>query len=345
MGEDLNSWHGPPTQTEVAISAFISTFGRGLYNLGSTLVSGLAELDAAILDVRAIGGEFLLREGALASDSIGFTTNAASRISRYEAVSSLATFGPPGTEFQIGEERARDLIYVASTAKYFVDAKKYYDDPSQKNADEWQSSATAWLPFLGLRATPRGIPLSQAARMLRAEGYTRVQRASMLRTFGPDVAGEVGNGSLTPLAFSGDPQPWTSPEALEVVTGRTAAARNQAIRAVIADDLNAIPDVRPGMRLTFLPEYSPYARTGISDIAGGTQIGKNVFGSRYELRNTIIHEELHHRWWKRGIPTAEHHAPRGVYVPTEHFYDVIHRYEEVRGWRVIDPETGVITTR
>ena len=33
----------------------------------------------------------------------------------------------------------------------------------------------------------------------------------------------------------------------------------------------------------------------------GTQIGKKMFVSRNELRDTIIHEELHQRRWKRGI--------------------------------------------
>jgi hypothetical protein len=122
-------------------------------------------------------------------------------------------------------------------------------------------------------------------------------------------------------AGTGPAQEWTAD--LSHVTGKTAAARNRAIQAVIAEDL-------PNLRLRHVPEYDPFIRTGLAQEGVGTRIGRNMFCSRQELRNTIIHEELHHRWWERGIPSP-HHASE--YVPNERFYEVIRRYERMRGWR------------
>ena len=51
-----------------------------------------------------------------------------------------------------------------------------------------------------------------------------------------------------------------------------------------------------------------------------------MFSSRVDLRDTIIHEELHHRWWERGM--YDHH-PIGN---DEQFYKVIERYKRMRGW-------------
>lgn len=53
-----------------------------------------------------------------------------------------------------------------------------------------------------------------------------------------------------------------------------------------------------------------------------------MFVSRNELRDTIIHEELHHRWWERGI--INHH-PTGV-DKEKLFYETIKRYKEMIGW-------------
>ncbi len=151
------------------------------------------------------------------------------------------------------------------------------------------------------------------------------------------VGGSAGGGAggtnkLGGPEFAGPPQPWTDAAALEPVTGRTAVANNRAIAAVISEELSPVPGVRPGMRLTYTPRYSPYARTGLAMPGEGTQIGKNVFTSRYELLDTIVHEELHHRWFARGVPSGEHH-PLGS--PQEaQFYAIIARYKAMRGWVV-----------
>ena len=115
------------------------------------------------------------------------------------------------------------------------------------------------------------------------------------------------------------PQYYTSD--LSNVTGKAARARNRAIEIMIEEDF-------PDLNLTYKPQYSPFINTGVARQNAGTQTGKNVFYSRNELRDTIIHEELHHRWWKRGI--MDHH-PRGT-EKEELFYKIIKRYMEMRGW-------------
>ncbi len=115
------------------------------------------------------------------------------------------------------------------------------------------------------------------------------------------------------------PQYYTSD--LSNVTGKAAKARKRAIEAILKEDF-------PDLRLTYKPEYSPFIRTGVAQKNAGTQIGKNMFVSRNELRDTIIHEELHHRWWKRGI--IDHH-PMGT-DKEKAFYEIIRRYKKMRGW-------------
>ncbi len=119
---------------------------------------------------------------------------------------------------------------------------------------------------------------------------------------------------------SGNPQFYT--EDLSHVTGKAAKTRQKAIEAILKEDF-------PDLRLTFKPEYSPFIRTGVAMRNTGTQIGKKMFVSRAELRDVIIHEELHHRLWKRGI--INHH-PRGT-IQEKKFYELIRRYKEMRGWR------------
>ena len=95
---------------------------------------------------------------------------------------------------------------------------------------------------------------------------------------------------------SGRPQSYTHD--LSNVTGKAEKVRQRAIEVVIKEDFS-------DLKLSYKPKYSPFIRTGIAIKNTGTQIGKNMFVSRNELRDTIIHEELHHRWWRRGI--IDHH--------------------------------------
>jgi hypothetical protein len=135
-----------------------------------------------------------------------------------------------------------------------------------------------------------------------------------------EVASVVKHAPVEHMPTKLGPQVWTSD--LRHVTGRTAQNRNRAIDAIIKEDF-------PNLRLSHKPEYDPFIRTGMAKMGEGTRLGKNSFGSRYDLRDVIIHEELHHRWWAKG--RFNHHATE--YVPDEHFYNVIERYKRMRDYR------------
>ncbi|TQV86738.1 hypothetical protein FLL46_15565 [Aliikangiella coralliicola] len=46
----------------------------------------------------------------------------------------------------------------------------------------------------------------------------------------------------------------------------------------------------------------------------------------------MIHEELHHRWWKRG-KMGHHHAPGRYVLRGDEFFDqIVSRYERMRRW-------------
>jgi hypothetical protein len=135
---------------------------------------------------------------------------------------------------------------------------------------------------------------------------------------GSELRGPGGGAGA--VEFAGPPQSYTRD--LGNATGRGAAARNRAIDVVLEQDF-------PNLNFTHKPQYSPHIRTGVAEQGAGTQIGKNAFSSRNTLRDVIIHEELHHRWWQRGI--FDHH-PAGS-LNEIRFYKIIDRYMRMRGWR------------
>jgi hypothetical protein len=69
-----------------------------------------------------------------------------------------------------------------------------------------------------------------------------------------------------------------------------------------------------------------------------THIGKHSFSSKADLIDVIVHEELHHRWWDKGIvdhhpeaakllrPLTDAEALRGT-----KFYATIARYKRLKG--------------
>ena len=65
------------------------------------------------------------------------------------------------------------------------------------------------------------------------------------------------------------------------------------------------------VRLSYPPRYSSRlkffgsAKRTVSGIGGKTLIGRKSLVSRGELIDTIIHEELHHRIWKRAMRRRE----------------------------------------
>jgi hypothetical protein len=161
---------------------------------------------------------------------------------------------------------------------------------------------------------------ASAAAQTRAQAQRAANMAKRLR----NIWGRMGKGrgkSEPPGCeeFSGGPQIY-SPD-LSHVTGRGAQSRNRAIDSIIREDFRSL-------NLTHQPQYNPFIRTGVAQKGAGTQIGKMNFSSRADLRNVIVHEELHHRWWARGI--FDHH-PAGS-AKEFRFYETIRRYERMRGW-------------
>ncbi|MCM2393659.1 hypothetical protein NBG84_36240 [Streptomyces sp. CWNU-1] len=67
----------------------------------------------------------------------------------------------------------------------------------------------------------------------------------------------------------------------------------------------------PNLKFTHRPQYSPWANSGMAMKNSGTQVGWKRFSSRKYLRQTLVHEELHHRWYSRGIPAGSHHPRDG----------------------------------
>ncbi|GKX53155.1 RHS repeat-associated core domain-containing protein [Budvicia aquatica] len=129
----------------------------------------------------------------------------------------------------------------------------------------------------------------------------------------------VADDGFAHIEYAKDPQMYT-PD-LSHVTGTGAKAREKAIDSIIKEDF-------PNLDLTYTPQYSPFIGHGVAMKDKGTQLGKKVFSSRDELRDTIIHEELHHRWWRKGI--LDHH-PRNS-LKEEKFYLTIERYKQMRKW-------------
>ncbi|GAA2808641.1 hypothetical protein GCM10010505_38540 [Kitasatospora aburaviensis] len=136
--------------------------------------------------------------------------------------------------------------------------------------------------------------------------------------FKPASAGQPG------LEYFGDRDGnvWTAD--LSVASGKTTRARNRTIDALIKQDF-------PDLNFTFTARYSPWVNTGIAKPFTGTQVGWKRFGSRNDLRNTLVHEELHHRWFARGI--FEEHHPRDGSGLSSKFYGTVDRYMRMRGWQ------------
>jgi len=124
---------------------------------------------------------------------------------------------------------------------------------------------------------------------------------------------------------------------LSPYTGSRVQNGNRAISAILKEDF-------PNLDLTYQPQFSPYAETGVTGYAPyydnpGVQIGYKSLESRDALRDTIVHEELHNRWrYDDGI-TDNHHFPGGdvdysldLKYRDMRFYATVERYKSMRGW-------------
>jgi RHS repeat-associated protein len=120
-------------------------------------------------------------------------------------------------------------------------------------------------------------------------------------------------------------------------TGRSTRYGNRAIQEVIRKDL-------ANLKLNTIPEFNSRLDVGglASKFEMRTQIGKSALTSRQELVKTIVHEELHLRWNKKGWSDLYHHNPNLSDVPYENdlglkyrdmkFYATLARYDKLRGF-------------
>lgn len=166
-------------------------------------------------------------------------------------------------------------------------------------------------------------PTSPADLLFGAAGGAFGSLVGPALRWAKSLPGNRGAGSG--VAYQGDEagNVWTSD--ISHVTGKTAKSRNRAIDAMIRRDF-------PDLKLTHKPQYSPWVNTGIAKNGLGTHIGHKRFSSSIDLRNSIVHEELHHRWFARGIPAGTHH-PRDGSGHSKRFYATVNRYLSMRGWQ------------
>ncbi|AUY53682.1 hypothetical protein [Streptomyces sp. CB01881] len=95
----------------------------------------------------------------------------------------------------------------------------------------------------------------------------------------------------------------------------------------------------PHTRFRVDSEYSLTVRTGLSDPGQPVQIGRYRLSSQNDLRETIIHEELHHGWFERPQTYVRKHHPKpsearnaAHLAQTDKFYEIVQRYMNIRGW-------------
>ncbi|MEV0533412.1 RHS repeat-associated core domain-containing protein [Kitasatospora sp. NPDC050463] len=130
------------------------------------------------------------------------------------------------------------------------------------------------------------------------------------------------NGEGVEYAGGHEGNAWAGQESIDAATGSSSNSRTRALAAIVAEDFK-------DLNFAHIPQYSPTVNTGMAMKGVGTQIGRKRFSSRNDLRNTIVHEELHHRWYDRGM--AGHH-PRNGSGTSQRFYDTVDRYMRMREW-------------
>ena len=115
------------------------------------------------------------------------------------------------------------------------------------------------------------------------------------------------------------------PDIASRTTGRTAEVRNAVIDDIASNELS-------GVQFTYKPEYNPFlAPLGVAKEGAGSQIGPRAFQSaspRTAVAGTLVHAELHHRLWARGIP-GDHHTVPAVHA---YFNKVMERFARRKGW-------------
>ncbi|MBF6357668.1 hypothetical protein IU449_24490 [Nocardia higoensis] len=169
-------------------------------------------------------------------------------------------------------------------------------------------------------SSARGIPNHSRGRALLHNQHESLRKLGSASETRPVEAKNVQH-----LEHSGHTSrnAWGELDQIERATGSSSLARRRALEAI----LNS-PDFN-NFRFTHRPVYSPTVYSGMARQNTGIQIGRIPFSSRLELRRTIVHEELHHRWFARG---RINHHPRDGNGTSKLFYDTVNRYLEFRGW-------------
>ncbi|MCP3143129.1 RHS repeat-associated core domain-containing protein [Pyxidicoccus xibeiensis] len=230
--------------------------------------------------------------------------------------------------------------YVESSCKFCVgDGRGLFAMSDQQLGDlqHWlRETRWSYVPYVGLGTTSLNLMLSvmrgntddlvsDVAKVGLSLAYVKVvglafKAVTPMVTSAGRVAGRLW-GSIEGSGGRGLPKFAEYVKDLSQFTGRTGVVRNAMIRETIGRYL-------PNLRLTFYPRFNPLlSRFGISLKDTGTQIGPHAFKSRRELIDTIVHEELHHRWWSRGI--FGHHANKALEAK---FEETVRRYMQMRGF-------------
>jgi RHS repeat-associated protein len=165
--------------------------------------------------------------------------------------------------------------------------RQYIEDHPNMRKLEGLATIASLVPFEGVVALGTEHSAIMGVERLALAG----ERTALSESAGAELAATAG-GSPGSAVYVAD---------LSHVTGRTTQVRNAWIDATIARDL-------PGINFTFRARYSPFLEGafGIAKPFTGTQVSRTAFSSQYQLIDTLIHEEVHHRWFQRGI--FNHHA-------------------------------------
>ena len=151
---------------------------------------------------------------------------------------------------------------------------------------------------------------------------------------GASVRGALGRGASRRAAsrggaveFSGATKSSRYASDLRHVTGKTARARNRQINATIKKHLGGVKFKHKARYNPFLESDSPRKILyGVALEGAGTQVSRHAFKSKRKLIETLVHEELHHRWWSRGI--YNHHKNPAL---NKKFERVVARYMKRMG--------------
>jgi hypothetical protein len=216
----------------------------------------------------------------------------------------------------------------AAGARDFARGLKACENDAAKCKEFWPDSYDSWLSrkqeestaALGRRASDSGVsPRDQAA----SEKAIRLGELAL-------IAIDLGVVERAPptaeptIEFSLPKTRQYLPDATLRATGRTSQVRQAIMEDIAAKEL-------AGVKFTFKTEYNPLLKPmGIAKGGVGSQVGPLPFAAsnpRTEVAGTMVHEELHQRWFTRGIPSPHHEGEMGRI-----FRSIMRRFGKRKGW-------------